>query len=87
MSSYAFPFSPPCSRPIAPPSVGGCRGCRFGVKESDLTETVTDSLSVSYHPLHSLAMSEQMTASALVRNDRFDSLLNHFNRFSQGQEP
>ena len=37
-------------------------------------------------PLHSLAMSEQMTASALVRNDRFDSLLNHFNRFSQGQE-
>ena len=46
MSSYALLFLCPCSRLIAPPSVGGCRGCRFGVKESDLTEEVTDSLSV-----------------------------------------
>lgn len=63
MSSYALPLFAPCSRPIVLPSVYGCYGCRFGVKESDLTEAVTDNVSVSCHPLHSLAMSE--------RSDRF----------------
>ena len=42
---------------------------------------------VSLVPLHSPATAEQVTASALVRNDRFDSHLNHFDRFGQGQEP